>query len=160
RRARLRRARPRGPRLPVRDDRRRRRRHPAGCTVAASSRRRERTQCDARAVVGRIVARFGVEPAALAVGRAVPWETSSMALRPFVLVASAVLAVALGASPCARQAQAYGRDLTGSIAPELYVSQGLYGLSSGASLASMRGHPVVLKFFFTHCPACRASLPE
>ena len=57
-------------------------------------------------------------------------------------------------------ALAAGRNLTGSPAPEIYVPQGLFGLQSGTTLASLRGHVVVLKFFFTGCPTCRASLPE
>jgi peroxiredoxin len=72
-----------------------------------------------------------------------------------VLSITALLAV-LGASP----ARASGRDLTGQPAPEIYVPLGYSGLPSGASLASYRGHVVVIKFFFTGCPTCRASLPE
>jgi peroxiredoxin len=60
----------------------------------------------------------------------------------------------------ARTAHASGRDLTGQPAPEIYVPLGLSGLDSGASLAALRGRVVVIKFFFTGCPTCRASLPE
>src|SRR5262249_52312446 len=86
-------------------------------------------------------------------------ETVSMRRTTFAAIAATISAAALLASfaPCA---SAYGRDFTGSQAPDVYVQQGLYGLPSGSSLASFRGKPVVLKFFFTSCPACRASLPE
>jgi len=76
---------------------------------------------------------------------------------------ASVLALLLGTAATAlvpSTALAAGRDLTGSPAPEIYVPQGLYGLASGTTLASLRGHVVVLKFFFTGCPTCRASLPE
>jgi thiol-disulfide isomerase/thioredoxin len=69
-----------------------------------------------------------------------------------------VLSSVLAASP--RPAAAAGRDLTGQTAPEIFVTSGLRGLPAGATLASFRGRVVVLKFFFTTCPACKASLPE
>ena len=57
-------------------------------------------------------------------------------------------------------ARAEGRDWTGMSAPELEVPQGLNGLSAGTSLQTLRGKVVVVKFFFTECPTCRASLPD
>jgi peroxiredoxin len=54
---------------------------------------------------------------------------------------------------------ASGRDLTGRPAPEINVQQGLCGLPSGCTLQSLRGHVVVLKFWFPGCGACRRQLP-
>jgi peroxiredoxin len=59
----------------------------------------------------------------------------------------------------ASSSYASGRDLTGRPAPEIHVQQGL-GLPTGCSLQSFRGHPVVLKFWFPGCGACRRQLPS
>ncbi|MFO0933789.1 MAG: TlpA disulfide reductase family protein [Planctomycetota bacterium] len=75
------------------------------------------------------------------------------------LLAAAALAVVTSAF-LAADARAEGHNLTGQPAPEIYVQQGLYTLPTGVTLQSFRGRPVVLKFFFTNCPACRESLPE
>lgn len=75
------------------------------------------------------------------------------------LLAAAALAVVTSAL-LAPNARAEGHNLTGQPAPEIYVQQGLYTLPTGCTLQSFRGRPVVLKFFFTNCPACRESLPE
>ena len=72
------------------------------------------------------------------------------------LTAPAVLLSLLaGAAP----AHAEGRDWTGTYAQEIYVASGLNGIAPGTTLGQFRGHVVVLKFFFTGCPTCRASLP-
>lgn len=75
------------------------------------------------------------------------------------LLAAAALAVVTSAL-LAPHARAEGRNLTGQPAPEIYVQQGLYTLPTGCTLQSFRGRPVILKFFFTNCPACRESLPD
>ena len=79
-------------------------------------------------------------------------------LRTRTLLGAAVFAAASVA--VALPARAEGRDWTGSVAPELEVQQGLFGLVPGTSLRTLRGKVVVVKFFFTECPTCRASLPE
>ncbi len=77
-------------------------------------------------------------------------------MRRRLLAALAVLAlVTTGAS----LAQAAGNDLTGQRAPDLYVPQAYQGVQPGATLATYSGKVLVLKFFFTGCPTCRASLP-
>ncbi|MCC7137303.1 MAG: TlpA family protein disulfide reductase [Planctomycetes bacterium] len=78
--------------------------------------------------------------------------------RPSVLWIA--IALAVGAVAGASPARASGRDFTGSPAPELAAPEGLSGYAPGTSLASLRGHPVVLKFMFTTCPACQGSMPE
>lgn len=75
-------------------------------------------------------------------------------------VAAACLAAVLGGLAGARPAHAEGRNFTGQMAPEIYVQQGLFGLPTGATLHSLRGRPIVLKFFFTRCGACRDTLPD
>ncbi len=65
--------------------------------------------------------------------------------------------VLLGSVPRAR---AEGNDLTGQRAPEIHVQEGIQGIATGTSLSSCRGQVVVLKFWFTRCPACIRSLPE
>jgi peroxiredoxin len=75
---------------------------------------------------------------------------------PGLAVPFAALLLAAGAAP---RADAAGNDLTGRPAPEITVSQGLNGLPAGATLSSLRGRVVVLKFFFVGCPTCRTSLP-
>jgi peroxiredoxin len=57
-------------------------------------------------------------------------------------------------------ARAEGTNLTGRPAPEISSHAGLSGWTPGTTLASLRGQPVVLKFFFVACPACRRSMPE
>lgn len=86
----------------------------------------------------------------------VPSETDILMRRLLASAALAVVTSALLASP----ARAEGHNLTGQPAPEIYVQQGLYTLPTGVTLQSFRGRPVVLKFFFTNCPACRESLPD
>jgi peroxiredoxin len=81
-----------------------------------------------------------------------------MPARTHTLLSVAVLAALSLAT--ARPARAEGRDWTGMAAPDLEVPQGVNGLASGTSLRSLRGTVVVVKFFFTECPTCRASLPE
>lgn len=71
-----------------------------------------------------------------------------------VVIASVFLALA------SSTARAEGANLTGQRAPELNIQQGLQGVSAGATLSSFSGKVVVLKFFFSSCPYCRASLPE
>jgi peroxiredoxin len=79
-------------------------------------------------------------------------------MRLTLLAATSAFACALALAPT--PARASGRDLTGSPAEEIYVQQGFNGIAPGATLASFRGRPVAMKFFFTDCPACRASLPN
>jgi peroxiredoxin len=71
-----------------------------------------------------------------------------------------VLATSLFVFGAARTARAEGNDLTGQRAPEINVQEGVQGIATGTSLAAYRGEVVVLKFWFTRCPACRRSLPE
>ncbi len=80
--------------------------------------------------------------------------------RTFPLAVLALGALVATLAWTAAPARASGSNLTGREAPDFRVEEGLYGLPSGTSLSSMRGQVVVLKFFFTTCPACRASLPE
>jgi peroxiredoxin len=68
----------------------------------------------------------------------------------------ALLVVAVMASP----ARAGGNDLTGQPAPDLQLSGGLNGVSPSTTLASYRGKVVCLKFWLTHCPLCRGTLPD
>lgn len=75
-------------------------------------------------------------------------------------VAVAFLAAVVAGLAGMRPAKAEGRNFTGQLAPEIYVQQGLFGLPTGATLHSLRGRPIVLKFFFTRCGACRDTLPE
>jgi len=73
------------------------------------------------------------------------------------------LAVVLGGLlllSASTSALAEGTNLTGRPAPEVTASDGLNGWTSGMSLASCRGNPVVLKFVFAACGACRTSMPE
>jgi peroxiredoxin len=74
-----------------------------------------------------------------------------------VALASLLVALALSA---ASPALAAGRDLTGYPAPEIHVVQGINGLPTGIELAQLRGRVVVLKFWFTSCGPCRASMVE
>ncbi len=71
-----------------------------------------------------------------------------------------VLGCALLWATRSRVAEASGYDLTGRRAPDFHIESGLHGISAGQTLASFRGEVVVVKFFFSGCPACRASLPE
>ena len=113
-----------------------------------------------RAPPTRIIPRFGVGPVAAPCPRGpvcpIPSETHILMRR---LLAAAALATVTSAF-LAADARAEGHNLTGQPAPEIYVQQGLYTLPTGVTLQSFRGRPVVLKFFFTNCPACRESLPE
>jgi peroxiredoxin len=82
-------------------------------------------------------------------------ETSLARLRSL----SPVIALATLALATAAPAHAAGRNLTGQPAPEIHVARAVQGLPS-ATPASWRGKVVVLKFWFSGCPACRASLPQ
>ncbi len=57
-------------------------------------------------------------------------------------------------------AQAGGNVLDGQPAPEISLREGLNGASAGTTLASLRGKVVLLKFWLTGCPVCRATLPD
>lgn len=57
-------------------------------------------------------------------------------------------------------ALAGGNVLDGQLAPEIHLTDGLNGVSAGTTLASLRGKVVLLKFWLTHCPICRGTLPE
>ena len=59
-----------------------------------------------------------------------------------------------------RAADAGGNDLTGRPAPEIRLTDGLNGATAATTLASLRGKVVCLKFWLTHCPVCRGTLPE
>lgn len=82
---------------------------------------------------------------------------SAKSLR-FPALASLVPALLLGAT--ARPAAAVGWDLTGRRAPDLHIDSGFNGVSAGQNLSSFRGEVLVVKFFFTRCPACQSSMPE
>lgn len=73
----------------------------------------------------------------------------------FLALAGAALAL-LPAEP----AMAGGHVLDGRPAPELALSDGVQGASASTTLASLRGKVVVLKFWLTGCPVCRATLPD
>jgi peroxiredoxin len=75
-------------------------------------------------------------------------------------ILTAVALAAAGLAVFAAPVRAEGRDWTGITAPDLDVHQGLFGLAPGTSLRTLRGKVVVVKFFFTDCPTCRASMPE
>jgi peroxiredoxin len=66
----------------------------------------------------------------------------------------------LALAAVARPAQAGGKDLTGQPAPELVLTGGLNGVGAATNLASYRGQVVCLKFWLTHCPKCRGTLPD
>ena len=76
-----------------------------------------------------------------------------MRSRSTLALALSALALSVAAAAPAR---AEGRDLTGATAPEIYATQGLHGIAPGTTLGQFRGRVVVLKFFFTGCPTCRA----
>ena len=57
-------------------------------------------------------------------------------------------------------ALAGGNVLDGQPAPEIRLSEGLNGATAGTTLASLRGKVVLLKFWLTGCPVCRASMPD
>ena len=57
-------------------------------------------------------------------------------------------------------ALAGGDDLTGQPAPEIRLTAGLNGATASTTLASLRGKVVCLKFWLTHCPICRGTLPK
>src|SRR5439155_2467277 len=79
----------------------------------------------------------------------------AMRMRPLpVLAALALLAAAVPA------ARAGGDDLTGQPAPEIRLTAGLNGATASTTLASLRGKVVCLKFWLTHCPICRGTLPK
>jgi peroxiredoxin len=80
---------------------------------------------------------------------------SSLGRRSFHALVAGTFAVL-----CASPALAAGRDLTGRQAPEIHVPQGFNGFPAGLTLDSLRGKVVVLKFWFTACGPCRASMPE
>jgi peroxiredoxin len=79
-----------------------------------------------------------------------------MRIRLALLPAAAALAVAAAAVP----ASASGMNLDGRLAPEIRLSGGLNGATAATTLASLRGKVVCLKFWLTHCPVCRGTLPE
>lgn len=60
----------------------------------------------------------------------------------------------------AAPAHAGGANLDGQPAPELRLTDGLNGASASTTLASLRGRVVLLKFWLTHCPICRGTLPD
>jgi peroxiredoxin len=76
--------------------------------------------------------------------------------RTLLAVLAATAALATSASP----AGAWGRNLDGQVAPEIRLVDGLNGASASTTLASLRGKVVCLKFWLTHCPICRGTLPE
>jgi peroxiredoxin len=72
------------------------------------------------------------------------------------LLAATALLLAWNAPP----ADAGGANLDGRPAPEITLSGGLNGASAQTNLASLRGRVVLLKFWLTRCPICRATLPK
>jgi len=60
----------------------------------------------------------------------------------------------------ASPAQAGGNVLDGQMAPEIRLTDGLNGVTAATTLASLRGKVVLVKFWLTGCPHCRATLPE
>ena len=78
-----------------------------------------------------------------------------MRTRP-LLAAAALLAALAAAVP----ASAAGMNFDGRPAPEIRLMGGLNGATAGTTLASLRGRVVCLKFWLTHCPICRGTLPE
>lgn len=73
-------------------------------------------------------------------------------------VLAALVAVLPFLAPSA--AQAGGNVLDGQPAPEIRLVDGMNGVTAGTTLASLRGKVVLLKFWLTGCPHCRASMPE
>jgi peroxiredoxin len=64
------------------------------------------------------------------------------------------------AGSLAPAALAGGANLDGRAAPEVSLSGGLNGATAQTTLASLRGKVVLLKFWLTRCPICRATLPK
>jgi peroxiredoxin len=79
-----------------------------------------------------------------------------MRTRFALFAAAAVLSSAVAAVP----ASASGMNLDGRAAPEIRLAAGLNGVTAATTLASLRGRVVCLKFWLTHCPICRGTLPE
>ena len=73
---------------------------------------------------------------------------------------ASLLAVASLLAAAAREVRASGNDLTGQPAPEIRLTAGLNGATATTTLASLRGKVVCLKFWLTHCPICRGTLPK
>jgi len=73
-----------------------------------------------------------------------------------------VLAALVTALPfmAASPALAGGSVLDGQPAPEIRLTEGINGASASTTLASLRGKVVLVKFWLTHCPVCRASMPD
>src|SRR5262245_46089628 len=82
------------------------------------------------------------------------------AARSLSVLAGIALAAVSGLAGASRPAAAAGWDLTGRMAPEIRLSDGLNGASEATTLASLRGKVVCLKFWLTGCPVCRGTLPE
>ena len=78
-----------------------------------------------------------------------------MRVRPLLILVPVVLSCLSLAS-----ARASGNDLTGQKAPQLTLSDGLNGASAATSFETLKGKVVCLKFWLTHCPICRGTLPE
>ena len=78
-----------------------------------------------------------------------------MRMRFALLPAAAALAVAAAAVP----ASAAGTNLDGRPAPEIRLAAGFNGATASTTLTSLRGKVVCLKFWLTHCPICRGTLP-
>lgn len=57
------------------------------------------------------------------------------------------------------RARAGGADLDGQPAPEINLTDGLNGASASTNFASLKGKVVLVKFWLTHCPICRGTLP-
>jgi peroxiredoxin len=72
----------------------------------------------------------------------------------------ALLAAATALGVSTGTARAAGRNLDGQMAPEIRLVDGLNGASASTTLASLRGKVVCLKFWLTHCPICRGTLPD
>jgi peroxiredoxin len=79
--------------------------------------------------------------------------------RAFALCLVSAAALVAAAAP----ADAGGLALAGRHAPDVSIPPGINGvedLPAGASLATLRGNVVVLKFWFTACGPCRATMGE
>jgi thiol-disulfide isomerase/thioredoxin len=83
------------------------------------------------------------------------WPGRTVRASASLAVFAAIVALV---SWCGPSAHAGGRDLTGLAAPDLHVPYGLNGAAAGAEIEP--GRVLVLKFWFTACGPCRASMPE
>ena len=81
-------------------------------------------------------------------------------IRAFSRLAISALAVVASFSSVPGSARAGGAELDGQPAPEIRLTDGLNGASAATTFASLRGKVVLVKFWLTHCPICRGTLPD